>query len=260
MKVELLSYTPDALALLLRTKNTRLKFDSDPALWSELQRQEQLAYMRDTIRSSWEFVDYTFRITGVTRAFTHELVRTRTGSYAQESQRTIDASGNGFLNPYRQGADTPLAAPYCEEFDATCNAAFESYTALLANGAQAQDARGVLPTATLTSIIAKFNLRTLHETAKVRLCVRAAGEYQRVFREMRSRVIEVHPWAEVHRFLEVHCASEGTCAFPRYGRKECKFYDPRMDLDALKAETRVKFWTAKELQVANPIARDGRTM
>jgi thymidylate synthase ThyX len=51
-----------------------------------------LDYISKTIRSSWEFVDYTFQITGVTRAFTHQFVRTRTGSYAQQSQRSVDMS------------------------------------------------------------------------------------------------------------------------------------------------------------------------
>ena len=52
MQVTLLSHTQDALNLLLRTKNTRLKHDSDPAHWSDSQRAEHLAYMRDTIKSS----------------------------------------------------------------------------------------------------------------------------------------------------------------------------------------------------------------
>ena len=71
MKVELLSCTPDALNLLLRTKNTRLAYDEDPADWSEEERAKHLEYMLGTIKSSWEFVDYVFRISGVTRAFTH---------------------------------------------------------------------------------------------------------------------------------------------------------------------------------------------
>jgi hypothetical protein len=40
MKVNLLSYTPDALTLLFRTKNTRLKHDEDPATWPEEKRAE----------------------------------------------------------------------------------------------------------------------------------------------------------------------------------------------------------------------------
>lgn len=265
MNVTLISTTPDALTLLLGTKNTRLGFNSDPSKWSVEQRSEHLAYMKDTIKSSWEFVDYVFKIEGVTRAFTHQLVRTRTGSYAQESQRTVDASENGFLNPFRASEEAE-PKPYdstlglrTELFDASCFKAFHLYKALLDDGAAAQDARGVLPTATLTNIVAKFNLRTLHDMAKLRLCTRTQGEYQTVFRQMRDAVIAVHPWVGEYGFLEVHCVSVGTCAFPRFGKKECQHYDPRMDLDAVKEETRVKFW-AKEVQVAKPVAVDGKTM
>ena len=40
MKVTLLSTTPDALTMLLRTKNTRLKFADDPSTWDEEKRKE----------------------------------------------------------------------------------------------------------------------------------------------------------------------------------------------------------------------------
>jgi flavin-dependent thymidylate synthase len=249
--VTLLSHTPDALALLLRTKNTRLAHDDEPANWSIEKQLEHLAYMRDTIKSSWEFVDYTFELRNVSRVFTHQLVRTRNGSYAQESQRTIDASGRATYIP------DGLSEAATEEFESFSAHAMDVYTWLQKIGVQNQDARGILPNNILTSIIAKFSLRTLHEMAKVRLCVRTQGEYQDVFRSMRDQVIAIHPWAE--DFIQVHCVSEGTCAFPRYGKKECPFYDPRMDLDALKQETAVKFWDGTR-HVANPIAKNGRTM
>jgi flavin-dependent thymidylate synthase len=261
VEVKLLSYTPDALDLLLRTKNTRLKHASDPSAWTDAQRAEHLAYMRDTIRSSWEFVDYTFEITGVTRAFTHQLVRTRAGSYAQESQRTVDVSGSGWLNPLLESPHDPEGwafGPH-EWYDKACEESFRTYGELMRAGVPAQDARGVLPTATLTSIIAKFNLRTLSEMAKVRLCSRTQGEYQDVFRAMRQCVIEVHPWVEEHRFIEVHCVAQGTCAFPRYGRTSCKFYRGWMDLDVQKEGLRTLFWTEVK-QVAVPVAHGGKTM
>lgn len=253
MKVTLLNVTANALDLLLRTKNTRLKFESDPATWSEEMRQEHLAYMKDTIKSSWEFVDYVFEIEGVTRAFTHQLVRTRTGSYAQESQRTIDASNNGYLNPFPENSDLR------EDFDAAASIAFTDYTTMLRSGAAAQDARGILPTATLTSIVAKFNLRTLHEMAKVRLCTRTQGEYQDVFRAMRAAVIAEHPWVETYGFIEVACVASGTCAFPRFGKTSCQIYDPRMDQTEVIADTRRKFWSL-EKQVAHPVSKNGKTM
>lgn len=251
MNVELLSWTPDAVTLLLKTKGTRLKHDDDPATWTDDRRAEHLAYMRDTIKSSWEFVDYTFKITEVSRAFTHQLVRTRAGSYAQESQRTIDARDNGWLA-------LPDGSSGQAEYNSVCSSAFLAYASLVDAGVPAQDARGVLPTATLTSIIAKFNLRTLSEMAKVRLCTRTQGEYQDTFRAMRAAVIGVHPWAK--EFINVQCAATGTCAFPRYGKTSCKFYDPRMDTSAVAADTDSRFWSDEERCVAVPVAVDGKTM
>jgi flavin-dependent thymidylate synthase len=214
MNVTLLSYTPDALTLLLATKQTRLsmspKLLDEVRAWPDRKKQEELDYMRGTIQSSWEFVDYTFLIDGVTRAFTHQLVRTRAGSYAQQSQRTVDMSGfdyveTGVLNECGQ-----------EEKRWTYQAAMddinEAYNKLIDMGVPPQDARGILPTNICTNIVSKFSLRTLADMAKVRLCTRTQGEYQDVFRAMRAEVIKVHPWAEP--FIRVACAATGVCCFP----------------------------------------------
>jgi flavin-dependent thymidylate synthase len=255
MKVTLTSHTPDALNVLLRTKSTRLAHNEDPATWPEEKKAEHLAYMRDTIKSSWEFIDYIFLIEGVTRAFTHQFVRTRTGSYAQESQRTVDVSDHKVVTPdFKENAD-PMAAEYI--WGNAEASMLGAYAALLAMKVPVQDARGILPTNITTSITAKFNLRTLSDMAKLRLCVRTQGEYQQVFRKMREAVLAVHPWAA--EFLEVHCVATGTCAFPRYGKTSCQFYDPRMDLEALRSDVKKKFWSEEAIP-ANPIAKDGRTM
>jgi flavin-dependent thymidylate synthase len=254
VNVQLISYTQDALTLLLRTKNTRLGFTDDPAGWSEEKRAEHLAYMRDTIRSSWEFIDYVFEISGVSRAFTHQLVRTRTGSYAQESQRTVDVSDHEvFTPPGIINHDNPEAQPLWDE---TVMASRMAYAGLLVFGVPPQDARGILPTNVLTSIFAKFNLRTLSDMAKVRLCTRTQGEYQQVFRAMRRAVLAVHPWAE--EFIEVHCVATGTCAFPRYGKTSCPVYLPEMDTELVRGRARMKFWSMAEIHEARPIAKEGK--
>lgn len=250
MKVELLSHTPDALNLLLSTKNTRLKFDDDPAGWTEEAKAKHLEYMMHTIKSSWEFVDYVFRISGVTRAFTHQLVRTRTGSYAQEAQRVVNVKDAEVLKP--DFGDNFEAS---DEWDEAITGVMGSYSLLTKLDVPMQDCRGLLPTNITTSIIAKFNLRTLHETAKLRLCTRTQGEYQRVFRAMRELMIGVHPWTEP--FLQVNCVATGTCAFPNYGPDSCRFYDKRMNNDALKLELKTKFWQEQEIHEANPIATKG---
>lgn len=195
MKVQLVNYTDDAVNLLIFTKNTRLMNDEDAytkvSEWPEQKKQEELDYMLKTIRSSWEFIDYTFNIRDVSRGFTHQFVRTRQASYAQQSQRTVDMHGFGYYTPPRVAENEVAKALY----DDAMNQINEAYQALR-DIVPAEDARGVLPTNIHTNIVAKFNLRTLSEMAKSRLSPRAQGEYQEVFKLMVSEVVAVHPWAE----------------------------------------------------------------
>ena len=196
MKIQLVNYTQDAKNLLLFTKNTRLMNEEgayeEIENWTEDKKQDELDYMLQTIKSSWEFIDYTFEIRDVTRAFTHQFVRTRQGSYAQQSQRTVDMSGFDYYTPPRIEADSEAK----QEYDKIMKQINESYQLLRATGVPAEDARGVLPTNIYTNIVAKFSLRTLHEMAKSRLSPRAQGEYQEIFKAMVQCVIKVHPWAE----------------------------------------------------------------
>ena len=195
MKVELISYTDDAVNLLLFTKNTRLMNDDDAyekiAQWPEGKKQSELDYMLKTIRSSWEFIDYTFNVRDVTRGFTHQFVRTRQASYAQQSQRTVDMSGFNYYTP-----PTILESEEAKTYYDECMSMINIYYQRLRKYVPAEDARGVLPTNIHTNIVAKFNLRTLSEMAKSRLSPRAQGEYQEVFKMMVEEVVKVHPWAE----------------------------------------------------------------
>jgi flavin-dependent thymidylate synthase len=250
MKVELLNYTQMALSLLLYTKNTRLQGGQtfeDIQLWPAEKKLEHLAYMRDTIKSSWEFVNYTFEISGVTRAFTHQLVRTRNGRYAQESMRTVDVR------------DAEVKIPNGNiEFENYADQAMENYRELLLSNMPPQDARGILPTNVCTSIIAQFSLRTLHEMGSVRLCTRTQGEYQDVFRAMKAAVVEVHPWAD--DFIQVACVNTGVCVFPRY--KECPIQKYTLNADPYfkSATEEVKAAWEENRHEAVPVVKDGRTM
>jgi flavin-dependent thymidylate synthase len=251
MEVKLINYTSDALELLLGTKQTRLR-GADPSTMSAEEKKDHFSYMLDTIKSSFEFVDYVFEISGVSKNCTHQLVRTRHASYQQEAGRALDLTGNGAVVP--QGLTEEQSRKVMDAY-ADADAYYQE---LLAMGVARQDARAVLPSNLHTSIKAKYDLRCLSEMAKLRLCFRAQGEYQQVFRRMRELVIEVHPWAEP--LLQVHCVALGTCAFPRWGKAECPVYDPRMDLDSFKQEVSAKFWGIKELVQANPVAHGGKAM
>ena len=201
-KVKLISYTADAKNILLFTKNTRLFVHDDSfdeiKNWTDEKKQAELDYMLKTIKSSWEFIDYTFILSGVSRGFTHQFVRTRQASYAQQSLRVVDKSGFDYVVPER------LRQPDMREALITYRKCMEQidahYNILRKQGVPAEDARGVLPTNICTKIVAKFNLRTLHETAKSRLSPRAQHEMRETFKMMVDQVVTVHPWAKP--FLE----------------------------------------------------------
>jgi len=224
MKVTLLDYTGSghpnpahyAAALLAFTKATRLKMSA--GAFGEFQKKDdkelyaELEYMANTIPSSWEMCDYTFMVEGVTRAFTHQFVRTRTASFAQQTMRVLDVSegrgwdyGTGPTIPKR-GADMSDDKMSGDEFArmSTYHSGMEQvgqiYKGLIKNGAAIEDARGILPTNILTNIVAKMNMRTFVELVRKRSSSRTQGEYRGVLEGMKEAVREVHPWIDL--FIE----------------------------------------------------------
>jgi flavin-dependent thymidylate synthase len=206
-KVGLLDYTgsghPDpadyAARLLIYIKNTRLEQGVQTRAeinnWPADKVAAELDYISNTIRSSWEFVDYTFQVTKVSRAYTHQQVRTRTASYAQQAQRVVDLSqGFDTLIP-----DTVLKVDNAGMWFQLLEQIKRTYAYYHELGVPVQDCRGVLPTNVLTNIAIKMNLRTLADIVGKRDNPRAQGEYEGVVHQMVEVVEMVHPWT--HPFL-----------------------------------------------------------
>lgn len=184
-----------AAALLLFTKRTRLEMK--PELfdeiehWSSEKTQEELKYMAGTIPSSWEFVDYTFLVQGVTRAFTHQFVRSRHFSFAQQTMRVLNVKGWDY-------ATGPSIKGKAEEvYKDTMNVIAGNYDRLIESGVLVEDARGVLPTNILTNIVAKCNMRTFVELVRKRSSPRTQDEYRKVLDAMQMEVLGVHPWVRL---------------------------------------------------------------
>lgn len=220
MKVKLINYTEDALDLLLYTKFTRLSSDNEDAMniiksWSDEKKYKELEYMLGTIESSWEFITYIFSISEVSRAFTHQLVRTRGEektevSYAQQSQRAVSMEGFGNIVP----KEIKNNEDRLKVWEVGMNNINELYQKLRRMGVAPQDARGVLPTNVETQIVVKLDLRTISHMMAERLCTRTQGEYQDVAKLMRDEILKVHPWAE--NFMQCYCCKVGVCRFPNY--------------------------------------------
>lgn len=204
MKIDLIDYTgacsPDpmyAARLLAYTKATRLeqgestreKFRNMPL--AELDKE--LTAIANTIRSSWEFVDFTFEIKGVTRAYTHQQVRSRVGvSFAQQAQRVANMGKFEVMKPATIEAQGGLSG----RFDHLMSLTRMFYQSCVDQGVPNQDARSVLPTNVLTNIIMKINLRALAELVGKRKNLRAQGEYADVVLECERLTVEAMPWTQ----------------------------------------------------------------
>lgn len=208
MKVTLIDFTgkgsPDetwyAADLLLFTKSTRLTMA--PSLMEEIRawpldkKRAELDYMANTIPSSWEFVSYTFLVEDVSRAYTHQQVRTRAASYAQQTMRVLNMNDFDYVYTDRNLTDPGAKSVIDDALDHIKTA----YKTLIELGHPPEDARGVLPTNIATNIVCKFNLRTFVDLAKSRTGGRTQNEYQRVLNGMVDEVLRVHPWAEKFLF------------------------------------------------------------
>ena len=211
MHVSLVDFTGNGSAnparhaanLRVFTKSTRLKMTPD--LFGDIQKMSdddihrELAYMANTIPSSWEFVNYTFLLQDVTRAFTHQLVRTRNASYAQQTMRILDmSSGPGWT--YETGPSIKLNGGAEAIYDGAMQEIAKAYKLLIDMGCAIEDARGILPTNIHTNIVMQMNLRGLVELSRKRASHRVQGEYRAALAELMRLMVDAHPWVAL--FLE----------------------------------------------------------
>ncbi len=137
-----------------------------------------------------EHAVFTFAIEGVSRALTHQLVRHRLASYAQQSQRYVSfAEGFPYTIPPSIAARPELAAL----FSRAMAQAAACYRELREAGIAAEDARFVLPNAAHTRIIVTMNARELRHFFRLRCCRRAQWEIRELALKMLQKVLAVAP-------------------------------------------------------------------
>ncbi len=139
-----------------------------------------------------EHAVYNFIITGVSRSFTHELVRHRAGwAYSQRSQRFVDEKDCSFVEPDPIADDPELHRIWLEAVT-TAHAAYARLAeGLAARFAGIEDktlrrkkareaARSVLPNATETQIFVTANARALRHFIEARADASADAEIRKV--------------------------------------------------------------------------------
>ena len=169
-------------------------FDGIAATRSET---EMGTWLRDKVlsRKHWgilEHLDFHFTIRGISRACSHQLVRHRLASYAQQSQRYVDKGNFRYVVPDTIRQD-PQALALFRQTMRELGERYEALQTLLRAAHPAAgteeingDARFVLPNACETELVMKINGRQVVEIMQKRLCSRAQWEIRALFVQMRA--------------------------------------------------------------------------
>lgn len=160
-------------------------------------------YLRRTLfeQAHWSIAEHataTFYITGVSRAFTHELIRHRHLSYSQLSQRFVDEADAKIVVPPALRGNKWQAAELEDEMERAVDT-YKYVVNTLGGGdglprKQAREAaRAVLPNMTETRIVVTGNLRAWHEVVERRTAPDADAEMQEVMGMVRDQLTTIAP-------------------------------------------------------------------
>ena len=154
-----------------------------------------------------EHAQFTFFISGVSRALSHQLVRHRIGvSYSQQSQRYCTfGDGFNYVVPPSISKDPELLGKF-RELMSQIN---DTYQYFLDNVIPAEDARMVLPNACTTNLTVSINLRALMHFCEERMCTCAQGEIRQMARSMAKLITDKIP--ELKEYLREKCYRLGYC-------------------------------------------------
>ena len=218
MNVELIGFTPNpeklpAMAAKLTHSKTKPE-DLDKSSIKELNTiLEQVLSLGHT--SVIEHSCFTFAISDVSRSLTHQLVRHRIASYAQQSQRYVDFKEPNYVTPPKIAKNREMKKAY----DDTMRNIWTQYNKLLDLGIPAEDSRFILPNAACTNILVTMNARSLLNFFELRCCQHAQWEIRKLANMMLSEVKKVAP--TIFKKAGPACKSKKICP---ENKKDCPLY------------------------------------
>ncbi len=132
------------------------------------------------------FAYATFRIQGISRACSHQLVRSKHLDYLQESQRYVNVEDNDFVMPN-------LPYDIIEEVHRNYREVTALYKQLLKLGVKKEDARYVLPNAATTQLYVTGNFQAWKDFINLRSGKEVQWEIRKVAHEIHRQLKEVAP-------------------------------------------------------------------
>lgn len=136
-----------------------------------------------------EHANWTLLLTGITRSFTHQLVRHRAGmSFSQLSQQYHEETDTHFVVPPSLSNDPKLLKTWTDAVESSRRAYRSILGSLLTNNNQSKEAkrailsaaRSVLPNATETKIVVTANARAIRHFLQLRGAIEGDVEMRQV--------------------------------------------------------------------------------
>lgn len=193
MNIELIAHTPNPELVIANCATTC--YDSNPKD-IEASRKMIHSLAKAGHEAMIEHAHATFKLSGVSRTLTHELVRHRLFSFAQRSQRYVKENEETFVTPDVLIDDNRANIKMKQAkliFDMAMNNAWTAYRDLLKLGLKPEDARFVLPNACTTEIVVSGNFREYRNFLKLRLSPRAQWEIRKAANIILNKLYEIAP-------------------------------------------------------------------
>lgn len=197
-RVRLMWATPDplgAIACTMMAYEGRFP-DSLADITDDERREWWEESFKGHLHAPWEFVQFHFILEGATRANTHQVVRQRTATFAQESMRF--AVKDNPRESVRPGPSIRGSAGRERVYWEAIDAIWAAYRGLIADGVPAEDARGLLPHDVLTRLNWRTNLSDLDNHMGNRLCTQAQFEWRYIGAAIKQAIRE---YTDGERFL-----------------------------------------------------------
>jgi len=192
MHVKLVKFTADPERTCAVAAMYSVKEKVPDELFTEVDYEKAMRVLRHVVASGHhsvlEHASFTFNVSGVSRALTHQLVRHRLASFTQQSQRYVKLKDKGYVTP-----DTIENSSFAEEYHSMIKKISEFYQRMMDNKIPPEDARYILPNAAETSIVITMNARELLHFFTLRSCNRAQWEIRALSDEMLKQCKAVAP-------------------------------------------------------------------
>jgi thymidylate synthase (FAD) len=214
MEVKLIAHTPNPDLVCAAAARTSRSSLSPAELLEKASspdgKEKALKLLKEIIKSGHasvtEHASFTFSVSGVSRALTHELVRHRLASFTQQSQRYVKVSGeDSFVIPHTvRGNEKSLKL-----FKTALADMQKSYNELISLGIPVEDARYILSNATKATITITMNGRELLHFFSLRCCDRAQWEIRELAELMAKECKRVAP--VIFEKAGPSCVQAGVC-------------------------------------------------